>query len=337
MDNKEEISQLLEFSTLIGAAKTMEELGSLIIDKVSRIFKAGKVSLMLLDKESNELYVWASSEMAEELKQVKVQYGQMFAGWVAKEGKPLLVKNVDSEFPDFSKIKLGRYHSGSFIIAPIRGQDKILGVVNITERKNSDIFTDDDVKMLLLVNSSVALQIEKIQLLERIENSSFVDTLTGLFNHRYFQEHLSEEIERIQRYRRHCALIMLDIDNFRQYNENYGYAMGDRVLVQLAGILKENLRKVDIIAHYSAEAFVVILPDTALRQAVTVAEKIREKVEGTVFVEKRTSALAMARLTVSIGVAGYNIKNNKEQFIQQAKDALSEAKQKGKNRVCVFR
>lgn len=337
MNNKEEISQLLEFSMLIGSTKTMEDLGSLIIEKVSRIFKAEKVSLMLLDKESNELYVWASSEMAEELKQVKVQYGQMFAGWVAKEGKPLLVKNVDSEFPDFSKIKLGRYRSGSFIIAPIRGKDNILGVMNITERKSGDVFTDEDVKMLLLVNSSVALQIEKIQLLERIENTSFIDTLTGLFNHRYFQEHLSEEIERVQRYRRHCALIMLDIDNFRQYNENYGYGMGDRVLLQLAGILKENLRKVDIIAHYSAEAFVMILPDTALRQAVTVAEKIREKIEGAVFVEKRTSALSMARLTVSIGVAEYNIKNNKEQFIQQAKDALLEAKQKGKNRVCVFR
>jgi diguanylate cyclase (GGDEF)-like protein len=148
---------------------------------------------------------------------------------------------------------------------------------------------------------------------------------------------MSEEIERAQRYRRPLSLIIVDVDNFQEYNETYGYEMGDRVLKQIAQILNENLRKVDIITRYAGEQFAVILPDTNKKQAVMAAEKIRDKVASAVFVEKRTSSLAMARLTVSIGVGEYNLNNNKEEFIKQVTQAVQEAKQKGKNRVCVFK
>ena len=335
---KEEIAvKLVELSNTICSALNLEQLGDLLVTKISAIFQAKKVSLMLLDKEKNDLFIWAASEMFEELKQVKVEYGQMFDGWVAKVGKPLLVKNVDSEFPQFSKVKTGRYHSKSFIIAPIKSGDKIFGVINVTERKNTDVFDEDDLQILSFINPLIALQMEKIQLSEKIESLSMIDSLTGLFNHRNFQERLSQEVDRVQRYRRHCSMIILDIDNFLQYNENYGYAMGDRVLVQMANISKDNLRKVDIIARYAGEQIAVLLPDTGRKDAAMAAEKLREKIESAVFVEKRTSALSMARLTASLGVAEYNIKNNKEQFIQQVRDMLSEAKQKGKNRVCVYK
>jgi diguanylate cyclase (GGDEF)-like protein len=335
---KQEITaDLLELSSLICSVPNLEQLGDLLVEKIGAIFKAKKVSLMLLDKEKKDLFVWAASQMHDALKQVKVEYGQMFAGWVAKEGKPLLVKNVDSEFPQFSKVKIGRYQSKSFIIAPIKSGEEISGVINVTERENSDIFDEDDLQAISLINSLVALQMEKIRLAEKIDSLSIIDSLTGLINHRHFQERLSEEIDRVQRYRRHCSMILLDVDNFAAYNENYGYAMGEKVLLQMANIVKENLRKVDIISRYAGEQISVLMPDTGRKDAGLVAEKLREKIESAVFVEKRTSALSLARLTVSAGVAEYNVNTNKEQFIQQVKDALLEAKQKGKNRVCVHR
>jgi diguanylate cyclase (GGDEF)-like protein len=337
MFNEKSAVKLVELGNKICSALNLEQLGDLLVENISAIFEAKKVSLMLLDKDKNDLFIWAASEMLEELKQVKVEYGSMFAGWVAKEGKPLLVKNVDSEFPQFSKAKIGRYHSKSFIIAPIKCQDKIFGVINVTERKNTDVFDEEDLQMISFINPLITLQMEKIQLSEKIESLSLTDSLTGLFNHRHFQERLSEEIERAQRYRRHCSIIILDIDNFGAYNENYGYAMGEHVLLQMANIIKDNLRKVDIIARFAGEQIAVLLPDTGRKDAAMAAEKLREKVESAVFSERKDSALLMARLTASIGVAEYNIKNNKEQFIQQAKEALQEAKQKGKNRVCVFK
>lgn len=334
---EESIIQVSELCSGIGATANLRQLGNLLVDRIKVIFSADKISLMLLDKEKNELFIWASSDLGDEQKEVKVKYGQMFAGWVAEKGQPLLVKNVDSEFPHLSKIKLGRYKSKSFIIAPIKDKDKTLGVINITERKDLELFDEEDLKLISLIIPALILQMEKIQLIERIENLSTTDSLTGLSSHRYFQEHLSEEIDRAQRYRRRLSLIIIDVDNFQEYNEHYGYAMGDKVLTQLANILLENLRKVDIIARYAGEEFVIILPDTKRKQAALAAEKLRDKVNSAVFVERRNSSLAMARLTVSLGVAEYNMKDSKEEFIKKVVLALEEAKEKGRNRVCVYR
>jgi len=337
MNIEGQITQLLELSKAIVSATRLEQLGTLLVDRIIQIFKAKKISLMLLDKEKKDLFIWAASGLPEEVKKVKVEYGQMFSGWVAKEGEPLLVKNVDSEFPRFSQAKLGRYKSKSFLIAPLKDKDKTFGVINITERRDSEVFTEEDLKLILLISPLVVSQIEKIQLSEQVENLSNLDSLTGLFNHRYFQEHLSQEIDRAQRYRRPLGLIMLDIDDFQEYNENHGYAMGDRVLVQMADILKNNLRKVDIASRYAGEEFVIIIPDTRKKQAAIVAEKLRDKVASAVFVEKRDSSLGMVRLTVSVGVSEYDVRSNKDEFIRQVKQAIQEAKEKGKNRVCIYK
>lgn len=329
--------EILNFAREIISVFNLEQLGNLVVEWLKKIFRVKRVSLMLLDKEKKDLFIWATSEQEEKLKEVRVEFGQMFAGWVAKEGEPLLVKNVDSDFPAFSKSKLNRYNSKSFIISPLRIQDKILGIINITDREEPEVFTEEDVRLLSLITLLVALQIEKIELLNHIENISTLDNLTGLYNHRYFQERLNQEIDRIQRYRLACSLIILDIDNFRHYNETYGYAMGDRILSEMAPMIKNSVRKVDVVARFGGEEFAVILPDTNIKQSRLVAEKLREKIASSVFAEKRNSSLGMVRLTVSAGVAEYNIRNNKEEFILQVQQALLEAKQKGKNRVCIYR
>ena len=337
MIKEEQFNQLLEFSKIIDSIQTLEEWGNFLVNKISQIFSVKRVSLMLLDKEKKDLYIWVTSEKKEELKKVRIEYGQIFSGWVAKEGQPLLVKNVDLEFPTISKSKLGRYQSKSFLIVPLKSQSETIGVINITERENNRVFTEEDLKIFSLINPLIVLQIERIRLLEQIENLSNFDSLTALFNHRYFQERLSQEIDRVQRYRRPCSLIIIDIDDFQEYNENYGYMMGDRVLVQMANIIRSNLRKVDIACRYAGEELVVILPDTGLKQAAFIAEKLIDKIKGSVFIERRDSPLVMTKLTVSIGVAEYNIKDTKEEFIQKVRSALEEAKRRGKDRIYVHK
>lgn len=329
--------ELLNFSNAITSVLNLEQLGNLVIEWLKKAFQIKRVSIMLLDKEKNDLFVWATSDKKEELKEVRVEFGEMFAGWVAKEGNPLLVKNVDAEFPFFSKSKLGRYASKSFLIAPLQIQNKIIGVINITDRQNAEVFSEEDARLLSLVSNMVALQIKRIELSEEVQDFSFIDTLTGLYNHRYFQERLSQEIDRAQRYRRPCSLIILDIDKFRQYNETCGYTVGDRFLTEMAEVLKSNVRKVDVVARFGGEEFAVLLADTNKKQAGWVAEKLREQVASAVFVEKRESSLGMARLTVSAGVAEYNIRNTKEEFIKQVEGALLEAKQKGRNRIAIYK
>jgi len=132
---------------------------------------------------------------------------------------------------------------------------------------------------------------------------------------------------------------MLDIDNFSSYNQNYGYSAGDSVLKQIGRIIKENTRQTDLVGRYGPEEFMIALPETKLKQANFVAEKIREKIAQAIFTgdEARESSLGMVRLTVSVGVTEHRTGLSKEGLIRQVISALQEAKQKGKNCTCVFK
>ena len=127
---------------------------------------------------------------------------------------------------------------------------------------------------------------------------------------------------RAQRYKHALSLIMLDIDSFKSYNDKFGHLKGDEILKQVAEILKKNCRHVDIVARYGGEEFMVILPDTEIKGAKILAEKIR-------------NAVQEIKLTVSAGVAGYEKDMTKDEFIEKVDKALYKAKADGKNKVCV--
>jgi len=315
----------------------IDQLIAFFVNKMAEIFKAERVSFMLLDHTKQELSLKSSYGSDYPADSPRIKLGEMFGGWVAKQGEPLLVKDVESEFPNLPKDRLLRYQSKSFVIVPIKLKEGVIGILSLTDRKDLRIFSEDDLKVVEVFCRYLALHIENIKLLEKNAVLLTVDILTGLFNHRYFQEQLIEEIYRAERYRHPLSLLMLDIDKFSRYNQAYGYSAGDSALKQIGRIIKENTRRVDLSARYGPEEFMVILPDTRLKQAIFVGEKIKEAIGYSVFAEDRTSSLGMARLTVSVGVVEHKIGLSKEELIQRVLSALLEAKQKGRNCVCVFK
>jgi diguanylate cyclase (GGDEF)-like protein len=317
--------------------KNQSQLMSFFVNKVAEIFQARKVSLMLVDPESKELSIKASYGLSPSANSTKIKLGQMFGGWVAQEGSSLLVKDVEKEFPDLGKDRLSRYMTKSFIIVPIVIKEGVIGILNITDRKDIAIFTENDLKTINFLCYILASYIENIKLFKINTKLIAVDVLTGLFNHRHFQEHLLEEIYHAERYRHPLSLLMLDIDNFSLYNQTYGYSSGDSALKQIARIIKENTRRVDIVARYGPEEFMIILPSTRLKQAMVAAERIRQKISYSIFVENRKSSLGMDRLTVSIGVVEHKVGITKEELLRRVKNALLRAKQKGKNCIQVFK
>lgn len=326
-----------EIDTQMDSFSDVEQLIAFFVNKLAEVFRLGRVSFMLLDEEKGELLIKASYGLDFSTGKAIIKLGEMFAGWVAQQGKPLLVKDVEAEFPDLLKSRLLRYKTKSFVIIPIKIKEGIVGILNVTDKKNLKMFTEDDLKIINLLCHSFALHIENIKLLEKNAALSTVDTLTGLFNHRYFQEKVIEEIYRAERYRHPLSLLMLDVDNFCWYNQTYGYSAGDKALKQIALMIKENMRRVDIAVRYGPEEFMLILPNTRVKQAVFTGERIKEVISYSVFAEDRTSSLGMARLTVSVGVVEYKIGLSKEELIRRVVNGLLEAKQKGKNRVCVFK
>ncbi len=331
---------LSEISQAMDSIVSEDELAVFFVGKLSELFKAGKVSFMLLDESKGELFIRASQGLRPEIAQVRAKLDDGFSGQVVRKGTPLLVKDIEAEFPlQFSKNRLSRYLTKSFLIVPVKMHNNIIGVVSLTDRKDENTFSDLDLKMLNLVTQYFAWHIENIRLLERNKNLAISDPLTGLYNHRYFHEQLLEEIYRTERYNRALSIIILDIDKFSAYNQEHGYSAGDNVLQQIGKIIKDNTRQIDFASRYGSEEFAIILPETRLKDAIFVGEKIRERIAGAVFTDdaQKRSPLGMSRLTVSVGVAEHRVGLTKEELIQRVQSALSEAKKKGKNRVLAFK
>ena len=170
---------------------------------------------------------------------------------------------------------------------------------------------------------------------EKLNQLSITDGLTQIFNHRHFQDRLSEEVERVHRSKGGVlSLLILDIDDFKHFNDTYGHQCGDIVLKQLAGILKGTVRAVDIIARYGGEEFAVILPDTETPGAALVGERICQSVRSTPFSFGDGTSV---KVTVSIGVGSITQGHGeKSELIRKADNALYAAKAKWKDRVEVW-
>jgi diguanylate cyclase (GGDEF)-like protein len=168
---------------------------------------------------------------------------------------------------------------------------------------------------------------------EMLKNLAIRDGLTGLYNHRHFQEALTTELLRSRRYSRSVSLIFLDVDFFKKYNDTHGHPEGDKILVALARIFQDCLRMSDSVARYGGEEFVFLLPETAKEGALHVAESIRKKVFDHPFPGRETQPLG--RVTISLGVATFpQDGTDGSSIIERADKALYDAKKTGRNRVC---
>ncbi|MGD9009768.1 MAG: diguanylate cyclase [Desulfobacteraceae bacterium] len=179
------------------------------------------------------------------------------------------------------------------------------------------------------------LTLERVHMLDKLKRLSITDGLTKLYNSRYFYNQIKAEIDRTSRYQRPLSLLLLDIDQFKDYNDSYGHLEGDKVLVGLGLVIKSCLRKMDSAYRYGGEEFTVILPETEGGEAATVAERIRSAVEIEKFYPDKQKE--PRSITISIGVTEYYQQEEVAIFVQRADKAMYLSKQSGRNRVsCLF-
>ena len=213
-----------------------------------------------------------------------------------------------------------------FVTVPLKAKDKVIGVLLADNRFDRNPITNDDARMLTMFANQAGLAIENSRLYEQTVMLSNSDSLTGLWHHGYFQYLLGEEIKRSSLVKACFTLLMVDIDNFKAFNDTYGHQAGDSILKEISRIFKDASRKIDIVARYGGEEFAIILPITKKEEALILAERIRKAVE---------TSPAMKNITVSIGMASFpEDGDKKEDLISKADKALYEAKKLGKNRIC---
>jgi diguanylate cyclase (GGDEF)-like protein len=169
---------------------------------------------------------------------------------------------------------------------------------------------------------------------DKLRGLAFEDGLTMLFNHRYFQDHLEREISRVNRYSHLLSLIMIDIDHFKKFNDTYGHQQGDTVLRSVAEVLNDSIRKPDIAARYGGEEFAIILPETDLKGALVLAERIRQ------FIEELEVKIdnQVLKVTISLGITSYDPAKGmkkKEEIIESADKALYNSKNTGRNKLSI--
>lgn len=220
----------------------------------------------------------------------------------------------------------------SLICLPLVFQDDIVGILYLDDFKPRD-FDRGRLELLSILASFAALAIHNARLHNKTKLMAITDFLTGLYNHRYFQQILTQELGRARRYQKMISLVILDIDNFKSFNDRYGHAVGDKVLIAMGDIISRSLRKVDYAFRYGGEEFVLLLPETSLEHAVLTAERLRVRIA-----EEAVNSVPEAEgrsITVSAGVACYPEDGTSREDLFSLMDSyLYKAKTMGKNRVC---
>lgn len=171
------------------------------------------------------------------------------------------------------------------------------------------------------------------ELKSKLMRQSITDFLTGAYNRRYFEQRLKEEFQRSQRHRRMLSLVTLDLDHFKQINDQYGHAMGDKVLQQVAETVQQRVRDSDVFARIGGEEFALILPDTSEPKAIELAEVLRQLISSVV-VKKEKRRI---KITATFGVASFNVSmQNAEKLLSNADEALYRGKARDRNRVSIY-
>ncbi len=313
--------------SLISALELDEVLGQ-IVTVIRKSFNFANIAILLIDREKKDLYVKAAHGYANRLlKNLRLKIGkQGICGRVAANGEAFYA-------PDVRKIPF--YHQWkksirSEVAIPLKIRDEVIGVLDIESERVND-FDERDLRLFTIFASQAAVAIENARLYDETKSLSLTDALTRIANRRHFDLMIENEFKKARGYTRPMSLAILDIDDFKHFNDNYGHLSGDRILVHIAATLKENLRDTDFIARYGGEEFVIIFPETPSNVALRVSERIRASIENNRIMIKVVGKKAC---TVSIGISTFpGDADGIVELIQNADKALYRAKQLGKNRV----
>lgn len=298
----------------------------------AELMRAERSSLLFFDDNTQKFVVEAATgNRADFIRRETEKLGEKVARRVFQNGNPLLVRDLEA-----AKISPAppewNYRTDSFISYPITISGRKIGVLNVTDKTSGERYDDFDLEMLHSIAPQLAVALDRATLKRRageLEQLSVTDPLTGLYNRRYLEARLTEEINRSQRHGFPMSFLMIDVDEFKSYNDRFLHLEGDKALQIVARHLKESLRGADVAARYGGEEFSILLPQTTLKEARIIAERIRQKIDETEFPNRK--------ITISIGVSTCASPNcTPHELKTQADKALYRAKARGRNRVEVY-
>jgi diguanylate cyclase (GGDEF)-like protein len=307
------------------AVLELEDLLSRVCGLIQDAFRVSHVSLFL--REDHDLVLRAHHGTLTP----RVPEGGRFPA-SAEPWASILASNSTTMEGDLCSAPTGAKffaESASRMCIPLVSFGQTLGILAL-DSAMPDAFRDGDLQSLESVADICATAIQNAHYVERVKQLAYLDGLTGIFNRRFFELRIMEEIERARRYGTGMAVIMADIDQFKRLNDEFGHVLGDEVLRQVSSLFHQQLRKIDVVCRYGGEEFGILLTQTNAHHAMNIAEKLRKMVAGWQFPG------VPRMVTISAGTAAFpDHGTTRDALVRAADSALYAAKQAGRNRVCL--
>jgi len=273
--------------------------------------------------------VLATDQYAEEIMRDRAPFGVGITGLAVSQHEAILANHAHLD-PRIHVIPGTPLDPESFMSIPLLSRGLVMGALNIYRQGEDAVFTPEEFEIAKRFGGAAALAIDNAHQRAELELAAQTDSLTGLYNHRHFHERLRAELNRASRKHDSCALMVMDIDDFKKVNDVFGHAAGDAVLVAIADLLRSTVRVSDLACRIGGEEFAVILPSCDAGDALGLAARINSRLETMEFDPA-------GKITLSVGVAqGPDHAANPRELVACADAAMLMAKSKGKNRTLIF-
>lgn len=317
---------LLELTSALAGELTLDEALAAATDAALKVFQAQHSSIRILDESGTDLLCGARSGAGLEERPLSFKSGQGVVGWVVERGEPACLHDAQRD-PRFVSFEQQSYTIGSLLVLPLTNLGEVIGALSVTA-EDTHHFDEDDLMLGQLLANCTAGSIERA----RLQRLAITDAQTLSWSHAYLLPRLEEELRAASDPEPGLAVLLMDLDHFKRVNDTHGHAVGDRVLRAFADVVRQQIRRRDMLFRRGGEEFVVVMPSCTLHDAETVAERIRQALASEPLDGGEGIAVDQR---VSIGVARWDGEESAAELEARADAAMYAAKREGRNQVSV--
>ncbi|MCK9375878.1 MAG: sensor domain-containing diguanylate cyclase [Syntrophobacterales bacterium] len=333
----ERLLTTIEFSKALMSAYDMQTLLSAVLERIKAIIPARNWSLLLIDPQTRELYFAVVTGVSpEKVKHIRLKPGEGIAGTVAQTGQPIFIPDADED-PRFSaRVDTSTgFDTRSIIALPLNVRGEVIGVFEVVNVEDEKFFREKYLPHLSILADYVAIAVDNVRNLQKLEARTFIDEVTGFYNTRYLIHELDRLIPELISRGEPFSVVFFDLDNFKSVVDGYGHLRGTRVLGQVARVIHALLGPDDSLVRYGGDEFLILMPRRSQAEALEITRHLRRTLNQAAFLQDEGLQI---KVTASYGIATVpEDATDREQLLLIADKAMFGSKARGRDRIMVGR